>query len=185
MTEAKIRNMVTAVVMVFLFFFFFVSPASADQRERSGSAEHGVQEGDVSKRNLDVLFDLLGGGSMAAVSPVEESGWIRDRYRIPLHIRILSPHGGDEYLVFVYRAERTFGKTMQVVNTNRYRYLLSPKNLTVVYSLFNYEPISVLGGEVAVAPVDDMVYVYDSKGLYIFSADRPVALENDFLLEFR
>jgi hypothetical protein len=84
---------------------------------------------------------------------------IRSEFGIPIRVPIISPHGGNEIAVFVFKSNRYVyvGESSHLlIDGDSYRYLTSTYNLYKVYLLFNGEPIEIDGNTYVGRSVKDM-----------------------------
>lgn len=96
-------------------------------------------------RSLKELRETSGTG---VVTPDGEAGIekLRDRFKIPDRIKITSPHGGREVLVFVFDAEDAIAASSEgaeIIPITRYKHLQSSFNIRYVYLLFENEPVRI------------------------------------------
>lgn len=76
--------------------------------------------------------------------PVSESA--RGQHKIPDRVAVVSPHGGTDIAVFVYRHEDSIpitGNTRIIISPTQYKHLTSQKNLSGSYLLFEGEPLRI------------------------------------------
>lgn len=71
----------------------------------------------------------------------------RDQHAIPDRVTIVSPHGGTDIAVFVYKHENAVplanGKRVAIIGAGQYKYLTSKNNLVGTYLLFEEEPLRI------------------------------------------
>jgi hypothetical protein len=117
-------------------------------------------------RGLGITMDAIGeflrtintlsGGTRTLPSgdPFVEN--IRARFEIPERIPIISPHGGNSIIVFVFDSEwLPMGKgTWYEIFPNEYKYLQTYHNLKAVYCLHEKEPVDL--GDIVLAVQPDL-----------------------------
>lgn len=90
-------------------------------------------------------INVLSGGTRALPSGDHFVENIRARFEIPERIPIVSPHGGNSVLAFVFDSERlpTGKGAWSEVSPDEYRYLQTYHNLKAVYCLHEKEPFDL------------------------------------------
>lgn len=102
-------------------------------------------------------INTLSGGIRALPSgdPLTEN--IRARFEVPERIPVISPHGGDSVIVFVFDNEQ-LAQARDIWNEimpNEYKYLQTFHNLKAVYCLHEKEPVDLGDIVFAVEPAED------------------------------
>ena len=114
-------------------------------------------------------INILAGGTKALPSGDPFLEKVRTRYEIPERIPILSPHGGNSIIVFIFDGEQlpVAKSVWSQISPNDYKYLQTYHNLKRVYCLHEKEPVDLGDNIIAVGPdnIREMsVYFNDKKG---------------------
>ncbi len=139
------------LAIVVLAFFMPASFSNAQQGQRSsGMTMDAVGE---FLRAINTLS--VGIRALPSEDPLTEN--IRARFEVPERIPVISPHGGDSVIAFVFDNER-LAQARGVWNEimpNEYKYLQTYHNLRAVYCLHEKEPVDLGDIVFAVEPGED------------------------------
>ncbi|MBT9166704.1 MAG: hypothetical protein DDT19_00028 [Syntrophomonadaceae bacterium] len=69
---------------------------------------------------------------------------VREKFKVPSHINIISPFGGREVILFVFHSRGIYiAERHDVFAFDKYKHLHSVHNLKNVYLLFDNEPVKI------------------------------------------
>lgn len=146
--SVRTNKSIPALLFIALFLFWALSGCAliskADKPVEVKTTTTDLESVGEYLRSLKELRETSGAGVVAADG---EAGLerLRDRYKIPDRIKMTSPHGGREVLVFVFDAEDAVSAAgdAEILPVTRYKHLQSPFNIRYVYLLFENEPLQI------------------------------------------
>lgn len=163
MKENLMKLQLPTAAMIFGLFLLIPCAGAQQKPEIHEAAIDGIGE---FLRGINILA----GGTKALHSGDPFLERVRTRYEIPERIPILSPHGGNSIIVFIFDDEQlpVVKSVWSQISPNDYKYLQTYHNLKRVYCLHEKEPVDLGDNIIAFRPDDIremLVYFNDKKGI--------------------